>query len=201
MNRLSIAVFSVIVAAGLSGCDAAATSVHLSAAPTQYLVRLDQLPSPDFSVEDAAHTVDAPAFARTNTDLAATATKSGLQSAAEVRYFRSVSSFSSSNGPIDVVAFVGRFGDADGASAYYNAAINADDAAKGSSAISTGPLGDAAHASLTIANDVDGVEAVQYVIQWRTSNLVNTVLVRGRYGGTRLDDALAVAREQATAQR
>ena len=41
-----------------------------------------------------------------------------------------------------------------------------------------------------------GFPAVEITIEWRIGNLVNIIVARGRYGGTRLDDALVLAARQ-----
>jgi hypothetical protein len=38
-----------------------------------------------------------------------------------------------------------------------------------------------------------GLQAVEIDVVWRMGNLVNIIIARGRYGGTRLDDALVLA--------
>lgn len=38
-----------------------------------------------------------------------------------------------------------------------------------------------------------GLQAVEITVVWRVDNLVNIITARGRYGGTRLDDALILA--------
>jgi hypothetical protein len=40
------------------------------------------------------------------------------------------------------------------------------------------------------------VTAVEITVEWRVNNLLDILVVRGRYGGTRLDDALLLAHRQ-----
>ena len=58
---------------------------------------------------------------------------------------------------------------------------------------STGPLGDEAHAISVVRTTSGGLQAVEITVVWRVGNLVNIIVARGRYGGTRLDDALVLA--------
>jgi hypothetical protein len=67
------------------------------------------------------------------------------------------------------------------------------DTADGAAAVSTGPLGDEAHADSIVRSTPGGLQAVQITLEWRNSNVLNLLVVRGRYGGTRLDDALVLA--------
>ena len=66
--------------------------------------------------------------------------------------------------------------------------------------MSAGPLGDEAHADSLVMTAPDGVQAVQVTLEWRVANLVVVLIARGRYGGTRLDDALVLAHRQTSIQ-
>ena len=78
------------------------------AIPLHYLITIDQLVAPDFTVTSTAAHVDAATLAGGDSSLASGLSKDGLQSAASVEYQRDVD-FSTSNGPIDIVATVERF--------------------------------------------------------------------------------------------
>jgi hypothetical protein len=42
---------------------------------------------------------------------------------------------------------------------------------------------------------------VQITLEWRVANIINVLVVRGRYGGTRLDDALTLAQRVTPAEQ
>ena len=178
-----------MIALAACGSDSPALS---TADPLRSLLTIDQLVAPDFTVSVAAAHVNATALAGGDSLLATALASDGLRSAASVEYQRGVD-FSTSNGPIDVVATVERFGGISGASAAYTATVTDLDAMQGAVPVSTGPLGDQAHAISVVRSTPAAIPAVEITVVWRTGNLVSLIVARGRYGGTRLDDALVLA--------
>jgi hypothetical protein len=181
----------IVAAMTLAACGGTATSLA-TGDPLHALITLDQLVVPNFTVSSPAAHVDASTLADGDATLAAALTADGLQSAASVEYQRGVD-FSTSNGPIDVVATVMRFASIAGASSAYNANVKRLDAMSGAVPASTGPLGDEGHSISVVRTTSGGLQAVEIDVVWRLGNLVNIIIARGRYGGTRLDDALVLA--------
>ena len=184
---LVLAAPAIVLAA--CGTDAPALS---TADSLHYLITIDQLVAPDFTVTSAARHVDATTLAAGDTALATSLDANGLQSAASVEYQRDVD-FNTSNGPLDIVATVERFGATTKASNAYAATVRYLNAMTGAVPTSTGPLGDQAHAISVVKNTTAGIAAVEITVVWRVGNLVNIIVARGRYGGTRIDDALVLA--------
>jgi hypothetical protein len=160
--------------------------------PLHDLITLDQLVAPDFTVSSPAAHVDASTLAGGDASLATAITAAGLQSAASVEYQRGID-FSTSNGPLDVVATVMRFASIAGATSAYGANVKQIDAMSGAVPTSTGPLGDEGHSVSVVRTTSGGLQAVEITVVWRLGNLVNIIIARGRYGGTRLDDVLILA--------
>jgi hypothetical protein len=175
----------------LAACGGAEPSLA-TGDPLHDLITLDQLVAPDFIVSSQATHVDASILASGDTALASALTADGLQSGARVEYQRGVD-FSTSNGPVDVVATVMRFASIAGASSAYSANVKRLDAMAGAVPASTGPLGDAGHSISVVRATSGGLQAVEIDVVWRLGSLVNIIIARGRYGGTRLDDALVLA--------
>ena len=94
----------VAVAMALTACGSDGSSLA-TGDPLHDLITLDQLVAPDFTVSSPAAHVDASTLAGGDASLAAAITAAGLQSAASVEYQRGID-FSTSNGPLDVVATV-----------------------------------------------------------------------------------------------
>jgi hypothetical protein len=186
------------VVALLAACGSATSAPQLTRDPIAYLLSLDQLGAAGFSVETA------PAHA-TAADLASGSvaaqrlSNDGLRAAATVSYSRDVD-FATSNGPIVVIDTVERFASNGGAEDSFGADITERDMQPGEVATSAGPLGDQAHADTLVMNAPDGVAAVQIIVEWRVANAVVILALRGRYGGTRLNDALTLAHQQTSAQ-
>jgi hypothetical protein len=121
----------------------------------------------------------------------------GLVDAARARYLLPAPQLATANGPLDVISVVERFGSASGAAAAYGSEIVGLDHAAGAQLLSTGPLGDAGHATIEqAAVSTTGITAVQVTLEWRSGALVNRLLVRGRQGATGLGDALILGRRQ-----
>jgi hypothetical protein len=185
-------VLTVLVPAiALTGCGSVSPSLS-AADPLHDLITIDQLVAPDFTVTRPAAHVDASTLGGGDAALASALAANGLQSAATVEFQRGAD-FSTSNGPIDIVATVERFAAVSGASSAYGASVRHLDAIPGAVPTSTGPLGEAAHAISVVRTTSGGLQAVEITVVWRIGNLVNIMVARGRYGGTRLDDALALA--------
>jgi hypothetical protein len=183
------AVLAFVVA--LSGCGSAGAALA-TGNPTGYLITIDQLVAPDFTVSSAATHVDATTLASGDATVAAALGKDGLQTAASVEYQRAAD-FSTANGPLDVVATAMQFASVAGATSAYSAGVRQLDAMPGATPTSTGPLGDEAHAISVVKTTTGGLSAVEITVEWRVGNIVNILVTRGRYGGTRLDDALVLA--------
>ena len=186
------AVLALVVA--LPGCESGGPALA-TANPTGYLITIDQLVAPDFTVSSPATHVTAETLANGDAAVAAALGTDGLKSAARVEYQRAAN-FSTANGPLDVVATAMQFASVAGATSAYGAGIRQLDALSGATPTSTGPLGDEAHAISVVKTTTGGLSAVEITLEWRINNILNILITRGRYGGTRLDDALLLAHLQ-----
>lgn len=155
--------------------------------------------SPGFVVDVAPATVPATALGGGDAVVAQRLAADGLADAGQVTFSRTVN-FGTANGPVEVIDTVERFSADAGAHSSYQADVSHRDGEKGEVAMSTGALGDEAHADSLLATTPDGLQAVQITLQWRVANVVVVLEVRGRYGGTRLDDALILAHAQIAKQ-
>ena len=196
--KRSLLVFMLLITCG---CATENQSASFSGNPSKFLVQLDQLPSPDFTVYQSVKVVNSDWLVPTLSDKL---NQAGFVTATQIWYSRAdltqSSVFSVSNGPSDINATVARFGTATGATLALSLLIQALDMRAGAQPISTGALGDGAHAISqisTLQSAVGDIPDVQITVIWRYSNLINSVVIHGRYGGARLDDALAVAHQQA----
>jgi hypothetical protein len=187
--RRILAPVAMLVALVACGGDSQSLS---TGDPLRDLITLDQLVVPGFTVTSAATHVDASVLAGGDATLASTLARDGMQSAASVEYQRTVD-FGTSNGPIDLLATVERYTATDGAASAYGATVRQFDAIAGAVPASTGPLGDEAHSISVVRTTTGGLQAVEIALVWRVANLLNVMVARGRYGGTRLDDALVLA--------
>jgi hypothetical protein len=161
-----------------------------------YLITLDQLTSPDFTVYEAVAAVGAGWLDQARSSAVRA---DGMVRAAEVEYYRNVS-FSTSNGPITLTAAVAAFATTVGASDAMVRLDTALDARAGAVPISTGTLGDGGHATSTQAT-FEGVGALQVIVVWRVDNLVNSLVAEGRLGGLQLDQLLPLAAIQTASER
>ncbi|MFI5287368.1 MAG: hypothetical protein ACHQ4F_13745 [Candidatus Dormibacteria bacterium] len=186
MRGAAVAVLIVV-----ASCGGESKGVS-TADPLRDLITIDQLVAPDFTVLSPAMHVGATTLAGGDAIMESALIAGGLQSAASVEFQRTID-FGTSNGPIDIVATVERFAGAGGASSAYSASVHRLDAVQGAVPTSTGPLGDQAHSISVVRTAPDGLQAVEITVVWRVANLVNIIIARGRYGGTRLDDALVLA--------
>jgi hypothetical protein len=177
--RVSRLVTVLVCAALLAACGAgaSASSPEFTADPQRYLLSIDQLVSPGFTVYHQPHHVIA---------------AGGSRSTASIAFTRDTD-LAVANGPVDVEHTVERFSDAPEAADVFARDATVLDATQGAVPMSTGPLGDQAHADSLVRTTSSGVQAVQITLEWRVTNLLNVVVIRGRYGGTRLEDALILA--------
>jgi hypothetical protein len=188
-------------AAGLAACGSSPAAPTLARSATAYLLTLDRLAAPGFTVVEPARAISADTVA--DGDAAFTTALHGaqLQDAATARFFRSVPVLATANGPVDVSSTVMRFATAAGAHTAFAAQTTHTDAVPGMLPESAGALGDEAHADERDQTASDGTPVVEVTVTWRTTNLVSTLVVRGRQGGTRLGDALILAHSQAAGER
>jgi hypothetical protein len=182
-------------AAAIAGCDGTSAAV-LRGAPKSYLLSIDQLVAPDFAVDVPPHVLAAGEIAATGSTLGQQVAAAGLVGAASEDFFRVSADLAVLNGPVQVTDTVEEFSSATGAATVYHASVTNLDAVSGSVPVSTGSLGDEAHATMRRAAAPGGVTAVEITVEWRVNNLLDILVVRGRYGGTRLDDALLLAHRQ-----
>jgi hypothetical protein len=183
-----------VVALTLAACGSAAGSSAppLTAPPSHYLLTIDQLVTPDFTVAEATHMVDAHTLSGGDSALQQQMHNDGFRRAARVAYFRQVE-LATSNGPLEVIATVESFADAGGAHQFFATDVDRLDSLPDQTPVSAGSIGDEAHADSQVSTAPGGISVVQVTLEWRVSNLLNVLVVRGRYGGTRLDDALILA--------
>lgn len=172
---------------------------RFTADPQHYLLSLDQLETSDFAVDQTPAAVSAAALGGGDSKAVLQLDRAGFAAGAAVSYARTVD-FGTSNGPVEVIDTVARFGGTGGAHAWFSFDTQKRDGEQGEVAMSAGPLGDEAAADSLVATAPDGIEAVQVSLEWRVANVVVVLQVRGRYGGTRLDDALTLAHAQTARQ-
>jgi hypothetical protein len=188
------------VAALVAGCAAPPPAPRLHAAPASYLLGIDQLVSPDFTLDSAPHPLTAAAIAASGGTAQAQLAAARMTSAAAEDFFRSTPILGVLNGPVQVADTVEEFDSAGGATTVYSADLRRLDAQRGSAPVSTGSLGDAAHAFTRTANTADGTMVVEITVEWRVDNLLDLLVVRGRFGAVRLDDALLLAHRQTVSE-
>ncbi|MGH7687076.1 MAG: hypothetical protein ACREN2_09710 [Candidatus Dormibacteria bacterium] len=175
------------------------SAARFTADASRYLLTIDQLESSDFTVDQAAAPVTATTLAGNDSKTALDLDLYGLAGAASVTYARTID-FATSNGPIEVIDTLSRFATNDGAHSWFALETKHRDGESGEAPVSAGALGDEAHADSNLATTADGLQAVQVSLEWRVANVVVLLQVRGRYGGTRLDDALTLAHRQTSTQ-
>ncbi len=184
------------VATVLAACGHAATPTVLRGEPSTYLLTIDQMVSPDFALSTAPHSLTAADVAGTAGGMAQQLNAAGFLAGAGEEFFRAAASLAEANGPLQVRDSVEEFATPGGAATAFSAGVARLDAVAGATAASTGALGDAAHATTRTAAASDGAVVVEVTVEWRVDNLVDLLVVRGRNGGTRLDDALLLAHRQ-----
>ncbi len=182
----------------IAGCGATAPAASpvLRGQPASYLLGIDQMVSPDFILDTAPHPLGVADITATNQSAAHQLTAAGFLGASAEDFFRNVGSLVLADGPVQVKDSVERFASSAGARDVYRADVSRLDAAPGAVAVSTGSLGDQAHATTTTAVTSDGLTAVEITVEWRVQNLLDILVVRGRQGGTRPDDAFILAHRQ-----
>ncbi|MBV8302558.1 MAG: hypothetical protein JOY68_11605 [Candidatus Dormibacteraeota bacterium] len=194
--RLRLGLAASVAALAAAGCGSSPSNSQLaSVRPLSALVGIDQLPQPGFTVYSAGHAETAEQVAGGSAAVAAALSRDGLQSAASVSYSRQ-EEFATANGPLQVSATVERFASASGATDAFDADVATLDSSHGAVAVSTGPLGDAAHADSIVRALPDGLLAVQITLEWRDADVIAVLVLRGRDGGTTLQDALTLAAAQ-----
>lgn len=186
---------TILVSLVVSACGSAPQSTLLHADLTTYALHIDDFVTSDFSTYEAVHTLDAKTCATATRMSESQLANDHFDTAVSVHFFRTVSALGTSNGPIDVISTVARFGDITDAQRAFQESADNTDHATGETAISTGRLGDEAHADTKYAT-ADGVRVLQVTLLWRVDNIVSWIVLRGRDGGTRLDDALTLAQRQ-----
>lgn len=196
-SRRSIAVVAALL---LTGCGATAPPGALRGAVAGYLLGIDQLVSPDFVTDAAPHAVNAGGVAAVTGATAAQLGGAGCSSAAAVDYFREQADVTVLNGPVQVSDTVVECLSVVGAASLFAIAAHHVGTEPGAVAISTGALGDQAHAVTRRATGPDGVALVQITVVWRVDDLVDVLVVRGRDGGVRPDDAFLLAHRQTVAE-
>ena len=184
-----------LAALWLAACGTV-TPQPLSGRAADYLLQLYEMQTPDFTVYHPVGAVDAGWLVP---GAGSTLQTDGLQETAQVQYWRqslsTVSALAISNGPYVVYATVAKFSSESGADDAMKTLVAGLDSRKGALPASTGPLGNQAHAISEIS-DYQNVQVIQITVLWRQNNLINSIVVTGRYGGVRLDDALMLAHAQ-----
>lgn len=179
----------------LSGCGDAPAPL-LRGSPAASLLTIDQLVAPDFTVDVAPHPLSVADVVAADGGDPRTLQSDGFTAAAGEDFFRNVGALRELNGPVQIHDTIAAFGTSIGAASVFSADAHRLDAVSGSTAISTGALGDEAHATQRTADAGNGVTAIEITVEWRVENVVNVLVVRGRFGGTRLEDALLLAHVQ-----
>ena len=195
MLRWAGAVAGAVLLAGCGGVAASAPPVNAASA----LLTVDQLVAPDFTADVAAHDIGVDTVAALDGASTTTLEDNGFRAAAQVDYFRADDNIAQLDGPIQVQDTTIAFASDAGAHAVFAGDVSRLDAVTGATAISTGALGDEAHATQRTAT-IEGVDAVEFTVEWRVGALIDILVVRGRDGGTRLVDALLLAHTQTTTE-
>ena len=191
---LAAVLLGMLPLAGCSGGGPAGQTPTLhTRAATAYLLTLDELHVADFAVQEAAHRVGYDSVSAGDAQLAVALRAAGLEDAATIRYFRSVAELATANGFVDVRSTVLRFASVGASHRAFLAEVRHTDAVPGIVPDSTDSLGDEAHADLLRATAPEGTQVLEVTVLIRTANLVEMLVVRGRVGGTSLDDALVLA--------
>ncbi|MHB8718771.1 MAG: hypothetical protein ACYDAC_07760 [Candidatus Dormibacteria bacterium] len=190
---------AVAASALLAACGQGAAAERAPAPPVTQLLTVDQLVAPDFSADVPAHAITAAAVTALDGTGAALLQGNGWRGAAQVDFFRQDSNLAQLDGPVEIQDTAVAFASAAGAHAVFAGDAVHLDSVPGSIAVSTGALGDEAHATQRVVT-VAGVDAVEFTVEWRVGSLVDILVVRGRWGGTRLADALLLAHTQTSTE-
>lgn len=191
MKRILFAVAVLLVTSCGSGSEQGLRTQN----PITYLLRLNQLDSPGFVIDQKAQSQTTEQIAASTSASINDLQANSIQAAAAVHFFRSVSSLATANGPVDIASIVEQFPSSASASKAMNAEVARRESDTNQTPTSTGPLGDEASGDVSIAHtaNTEKTPVVQITLEWRVGNLVNLLVVRGRYGGTHIDDALKLA--------
>ena len=202
VRQLRIAAWvALLPMAACNGSGGPVASPSLLTKPASaYLLTLDELRVPSFTVDEPAHTVGYDSVSAGDPQLSTTLHAAALQDASTTRFFREVSELGTANGFIDVRSTVLRFPTTGAAHRAYLAETRHTDAVHGIVGESTDALGDEAHADQLTATSPDGVQLIEVTVIVRNANLVELLIVRGRLGGTSLADALTLAHRQLSGQ-
>ena len=202
MRRRQIAAWvALLPLAACNGSSGPAPWPSLLTKPAStYLLTLDELRVPGFTVDEPAHTLGYDSASAGDPQLSTALHAAALQDAATTRFFRDVSELGTANGFIDVRSTVLRFPATGAAHRAYLAETRHTDAVPGIVAESTDALGDEAHAGQLTVTSPDGVQLIEVTVVVRNANLVELLIVRGRLGGTSLADALTLAHRQLSGQ-
>ncbi len=177
-------------------CGQASVPATLRGQAATYLLSVDQMVSPDFVLDVPPHSLTAADVAATSGVAEAQLSATGFVAAAGEDLFRSTGSLAVANGPVQARDSVEVYSSSSGATSVYRDDVRRLDAVPGAAAASTGALGDAAHATTLTATAADGTVVIEITVEWRVDNLLDILVVRGRDGATRLDDALLLAHRQ-----
>ena len=192
---------ALALVATVAGCGTAASPATLHAAPSTYLLSVDQLVAPDFTVDQPVHPLSITDAAAGDTAKAGQLAGAGFTVGAAVDFFRQAANLAVVNGPVQIGDTVEEFGSAAGAATLLGKDIARLDNVAGAVAVSTGSLGEAAHAvTRALVEPTSGVRVVEITIEWRVGNLLDILVVRGRDGGMRPDDALVLAHNQTASE-
>lgn len=202
-RRAALAALPALLLAACSGGGggAQATPALFHRAAAAYLLGLDQLHIAGFTITEAPHSLGPQALSSGDSQLALALRAAGMQEAATVRYFRQPDDLATANGFLDVRSSVLRFGGESGAHLGFLAEERHTDQSRGEVPESTDVLGDEAHADQLTLDSPEGVRLIEVTVIMRNANLVEILVVRGRYGATGLSDALLLAHEQLAGQR
>ena len=186
----------VVATTSVTSCGGSASPRHLSGTAAAYVLTIDQVRDAGFITIEPVAATGAAQLVVDDELRAHQLEGAGLRDAARVRYFRTVTDLRSTNGPVDITATVAFFEDEPTASHALSLTVASIEAKTGEQAVSTGDLGDEAHADQITAADDSGTSLVQFTVQWRIANVLNQLTIRGRAGGTRIADALRLAHRQ-----
>ncbi|MBJ7610603.1 MAG: hypothetical protein JF887_14440 [Candidatus Dormibacteraeota bacterium] len=192
------AVAAACTLALIAGCgDSTSGPSTLRRPPSSYLLTVDQLVAPNFTIDAAAHPLSAADIAAGDQARATQLATSGLIAGAGEDFFRPAANIALANGPVQIGDTVEQFATAAGAITVFAGDVTRLDAVPGARAVSTGGIGDAAHATTRLVTvPGSGVHLIEISVEWRVDNLIDLLVVRGRDGGTRADDALFLAHRQ-----
>ena len=180
--------------AALAACGAAQGGEVLLSDPAHAVLALSDLGTPGFTTLEPPHTVTV-TVCEAHSNTADQLRQNSLQLCAEARYFRYVDA-ALSNGPIDVSSSVESFPTATSAAAAFAGQAATLTHAAGAEPISAGLLGDDRVAVELSRPGPASLPLVQFSVLWRVADLVAEIVVRGRSGAVRVEDAVLLAQRQ-----